>query len=154
MRIENYYILLLLPRSRCLVLYTLYFLCSLACAQSENGSSREPAVFLPELSATIPHIRDLTISRDGSQAYFTLESQKRNISLIVRIDKGTVGWSEPQVVSFSGQFRDIEPHLSQDGLQLYFASNRPLQMDDGIKDYDLWVVERAGLDETWPSFSC
>ena len=91
----------------------------------------------------------MTISNDGSEAYFTIESYKRNISFIVSIEKEGAGWSEPEVASFSGRYRDIEPHLSPDGLQLYFASKRPIDGADEIKDYDIWNIERQHFEDGW-----
>ena len=131
------------------ILMTMFGLASAVLGQTSTDASRKPNIFLPELTSKIPDVRDMTISRNGLEAFFTVESQKRNISLIVRIEKGPEEWSEPEVASFSGQFRDIEPHLSQDGLRLYFASNRPLDPGSEIKDYDLWVVARAASGQTW-----
>jgi len=118
-------------------------------SQSANSNSKEPKIFLPDLTSEIPHVRDMTISQDGSEAYFTVESHKRNISFIVRIEKEGTEWTEPEVASFSGKYRDIEPHLSLDGLQLYFASNRPTNGTGEIKDYDIWITERQRADDVW-----
>jgi hypothetical protein len=42
-------------------------------------------------------------------------------------------------------FEDLAPHLSSDGLALYFASNRP----DSVGGEDLWVSRRASRQEPW-----
>lgn len=118
-------------------------------SQPVNTTSQEPKLFLPEITSEIPHVRDLALSQDGLEAYFTVESYKRNISFIVRVEKDQAGWSGPQIAPFSGRYRDIEPHLSPDGKHLYFASNRPIEPAGETKDYDIWVVERQNSGETW-----
>ena len=61
-------------------------------------------------------------------------------------------WSNPEIVSFSGKYFDIEPFLSADGLKLYFASNRPLDnADDKTKDFDIWYVQRENKNSKWSS---
>jgi len=40
---------------------------------------------------------------------------------------------------------DFAPHLSKNGLSLYFASNRP----GGLGGEDLWVSQRANSDDPW-----
>ncbi|MBK7967384.1 MAG: PD40 domain-containing protein [Bacteroidetes bacterium] len=59
-------------------------------------------------------------------------------------------WKPLSIVSFSGKYDDLEPFLSQDGLRLYFASNRPSDNNsDTIHDYDIWYVERKTIRDTW-----
>ena len=55
-------------------------------------------------------------------------------------------WSE-EIVSFSGEFQDIEPFFSPDGSQLFFASNRPINSDSERKDYNIWVSKKE--NDTW-----
>jgi hypothetical protein len=60
------------------------------------------------------------------------------------------GWSNPEVASFSGQYKDLEPFLDQDGLVLYFASSRPVEGREGENpNYDIWRVERSSLISAW-----
>ena len=64
--------------------------------------------------------------------------------------KTKTGWTPVEVVSFSGQYRDIEPSFSPDGKALYFASNRPLDnLTAAPKDYDIWKVERKKNSSKW-----
>jgi len=52
-------------------------------------------------------------------------------------------WTAPQVASFSGKYRDGEPHFSYDGNKLLFRSNRPLEGKGEPKvSTDIWIVER------------
>jgi len=95
-------------------------------------------------------VRDFTIDHNQSEAYFTAQSPNEELSGIFKTIKVKGKWQEATLVSFSGQFKDLEPFLSPDGLQLYFASNRSLLVSDTkIKDFDIWVVERKSISSVW-----
>jgi hypothetical protein len=97
-----------------------------------------------------PNVRDFTISADGVEAYFSAQSPLGELSTIMRIKYERGNWQAPELVAFSGQYMDIEAFLSPDGLQLYFASDRPLDKDsDEPKDFDIWYVQRANIDAEW-----
>ncbi|MDG5490952.1 hypothetical protein [Psychroserpens sp. SPM9] len=120
--------------------------------KTKNIVSKEGAVHpvAPELFSQFINVRDFTINTEGNEAYFTLLSPARELSVIMRIQKENNAWSEPKITSFSGQYIDLEPYLSPDGLQLYFASNRPVSKDSThTKDFDIWYVERSQKDSKW-----
>ena len=99
--------------------------------------------FLPEHFSGYAHVRDIAISPEGKEIYFTLDSYKSEIGSIAYIKKEDEGWSEPEIVSFSGKYRDLEPAFSSDGKTLYFASNRPVHKDSTApNDYNIWKVVR------------
>lgn len=109
-------------------------------------------VFGTNIFFQIPNVRDLSISSDEEELYFTAQSVKQDFSAIMVSKKEGNVWQKPEVTSFSGQFKDIEPFLSQDGLILYFASNRPVKGREGEKtNYDIWKVERTSLSSSWSS---
>ena len=106
--------------------------------------------FSPPTFEKIPNVRDLSITADGTEMYFTAQSVRQDFSAIMVSKKTRKGWSQPEVASFSGQFMDIEPFLSKDGLTLYFASNRPVEGRKAEKpNYDIWKVNRASLVSAW-----
>ncbi len=45
----------------------------------------------------------------------------------------------------NSSYADGEPHVSIDGLELYFNSNRP----GGYGDWDIWVAKRQTANEDW-----
>ena len=97
--------------------------------------------FLPQIFSQFPNVRDLAISSEGDEIYFTVQSYANEISSIACAKKENDIWSNPELVGFSGKYFDIEPFLSPDGLKLYFSSNRPLtNTDDKTKDFDIWYV--------------
>lgn len=96
------------------------------------------------------NVRDFTISKNQDEIYFTIQNPSEERAVIAVIKKKKKRWSEPEMTSFSGNYRNIEPFLTQDGLRLYFASNRPINDTiTKVKDYDIWYVERKDLKSKW-----
>ena len=88
--------------------------------------------------------RDFAISPDGKEIYFTVSTPQSSFQTIVFCKKVQEGWwTQPEVVSFAGEFSDLEPAFSADGQALYFASNRPTSGTKS-KDFDIWKVTRSG----------
>ncbi|MGI9530178.1 TolB family protein [Lutimonas sp.] len=97
-----------------------------------------------------PKVRDFTLSNSGKEAYFSIQSLDGTISVISKIIMENDTWSSPIKAIFSGQHHDIEPFLSPDNLRLYFASSRPKNnQDHKAEDYDIWYVQRSGLNQPW-----
>ncbi len=89
------------------------------------------------------NVRDFAMNRWGTEIYFSVQSAGSEISAIVWSRKKKNKWSEPEVLSFSGKFNDLEPFLSSDNTRLYFVSNRPLsKTGTQTKDFDIWYCER------------
>ena len=57
-------------------------------------------------------------------------------------------WSDPQLMSFSGQYQDYEPTLSADGQLIIFNSRRPYADGRQPEINDLWMSTR-GDDGEW-----
>ncbi len=107
-------------------------------------------VFQPNLFEGIPNVRDIALTTNEEEMYFTAQSIKQDFSAIMVSTKSNARWSKPEVASFSGQYKDIEPFLNPDGLTLYFASNRPVEGRESENDnYDIWKVERISLSSQW-----
>ena len=122
-----------------------------------------------DIISTAMNERDFAISPDGQEIYYTVSTPKSTFQTIVVSKKLSSGkWSQPEIVSFAGEFSDLEPAFSADGKTLYFASNRPTTGFEP-KDFDLWKVTREGsgwrkpvnlgstvnteLDEFYPSIT-
>src|SRR5438876_36439 len=58
-------------------------------------------------------------------------------------------WSAPISLgpAINSAFSDQGPAISKNGLSLYFTSNRP----GGLGGFDMYVSQRAGVDEPWGS---
>ena len=64
---------------------------------------------------------------------------------------GVPSWSEPVNVGapINSEFQENTPSISNDGLSLYFSSNRPCGNGDAVLDLNLWVARRSTLATPW-----
>lgn len=132
---------------------TLLLLLIAACISWTNAQSHYPDKTLPGtaprpfapglISGGMPN-RDMAISPSGNELFYTIQSAGGQIGVILRLRYEQGVWSKPAVASFSGRYNDIEPAFSPDGQTLYFASNRPIRPGGPVKDYDIWMVKKAG----------
>lgn len=117
---------------------------------SSFSFAQEPELFLPELFNGLPNVRDFSMSKNQNEFYFTVESYAKEYSFIAYSKKVNGKWQKPETVSFSGQYKDLEPFLSPDGLKLFFASNRKNNTSNEVKkDMDIWYVSRKSLSDNW-----
>jgi Tol biopolymer transport system component len=130
------------------IIFVVLFLPLFAKAQTNV----KPAVPMPKLFeegvvSTSLYERDMAISPDGNEMFYTVAMRPSSFQTIIHRVKTKDGqWSAPKVASFSGQFTDLEPAFSADGKKLFFCSNRPLT---GMKskDFDIWFMEKK--DGVW-----
>ncbi|MCP4181481.1 MAG: hypothetical protein GY756_27270 [bacterium] len=105
-----------------------------------------PEIFAPGIISTDMYERDLTITPDGKEIYFTVQLGPRHKwkSHIVCVEQINGVWSKPEVASFSGQYSDIEPFIQFDGKKMYFISNRPLVEGEKNKyRTNMWYVDKT-----------
>ncbi len=96
------------------------------------------------------NVRDFSISEDGNETFFTVQSPNQEISQIAYIKKEKNNWSEPQLLPFNNEYSYLEPFLADNGNRLYFASDRPLDKTKAEKkDFDIWYVERKNKNSEW-----
>lgn len=101
----------------------------------------QPTLFAPNTISTYHYERDLALSPDGKEMYYSLVgTQSASVIIVRKYHNGT--WGAPQIASFSGGWYDIEPTFSPDGQKLFFCSNRSLDSSEKAKDFDIWYVER------------
>lgn len=116
--------------------------------ESQENNGVQP--FAEHIFSQFTNVRDLTMDADETEAYFTLQSPARELSVIMKMEKKNNEWQEPEISSFSGQYTDLEPFLSPDNLKLFFVSNRPVSKDStNTKDMDIWYVERENKSSNW-----
>jgi len=107
-----------------------------------------PAFFAPGLVSTGMFTRDMALSPDGKEMYFSISIGNYTHSTIVCSKRQDGHWTSPEIAPFTGGpgVMDLEPAFSHDGQQLFFMSTRA-QGDEAPGNQDLWVVERRG--EGW-----
>ncbi len=117
--------------------------------QAPPGST--PRIFAPGIVSTGMYTRDLAMTPDGREIYFTVMVGGFSVIMSTRLRED--GWTEPEVASFSGdsRFLDAEPGISPDGHRLFFLSTRLSEgrapTDQEIRAWtneDIWVVDRQG----------
>lgn len=85
---------------------------------NSQGSLGIVAPFLPNVFSPFPVVRDVAITVDESEVYFTAQSLLGEISSIVCMKKKMGKWMEPVLTNFSNGYQDMEPFISHDGKKL------------------------------------
>jgi len=114
----------------------------------QTPPGNEPELFAPEIVSTGLNTRDIAITPDGSELYFSVTVGARTMIMVSRQTGGV--WTEPAVAPFSGHYSDIEPAISPDGSRLFFLSSRPPEGKPELPGWghqDIWVMDREG--EGW-----
>jgi len=101
-------------------------------------------LFAPGIVSNGWYTRDLTVTPDGDEIYFTVMLPHFQFSTILVTRRVDGVWTEPEVAPFSGRYKDLEPAVSPDGHSFFFVSHRP---EDGAgdpeEDSDIWVMQRT-----------
>ncbi|HMG68035.1 MAG TPA: hypothetical protein VK588_10125, partial [Chitinophagaceae bacterium] len=92
---------------------------------NETPPTNEIKLFAPGVISNEYGNRDMAISPGGDELFYTLQFNYGAISTIMHSKKINGRWTTPEVASFCGGYKDLEPAFSFDGNRLYFSSNRP-----------------------------
>jgi Tol biopolymer transport system component len=119
------------------------FLSALALCICITGFTQKPEVFGRDIISTGMYETHPAFAPSGDTVYFLRCMPDMSVCTIYFSIKKNNSWSTPQVVSFSGQYQDVDPFVTKDGNTFYFASNRPIKKGDAIKeDWDVWKVNK------------
>lgn len=106
----------------------------------------EPGIFAEGVVSTGDFESHPAFTPDGKTLYFVRSSPTFNFWTIVATHFKNNKWSEPEVISMSGQHRDADPFITKDGSRFYFISDRP-NSDPARKQerrsLDIWVMEKT-----------
>jgi hypothetical protein len=110
-----------------------------------SRKDRKEAFNLPKVIESLPPgFHHATLTRDGRTAYLQGPLEKGRWGLF-RSRRVGVTWGKPEPLTMlnhpEGPTGDTSPSLSQDGVKLYFASDRP----GGKGGRDLYVIDTALL---------
>lgn len=140
-------------------LFTLIFLC-LAGTQIVSLAQSAPTLFAPDVVSTDMMETTASFTPDGKTVYFTRSDNRFTDNTIMFSEFKNGKWNQPEVASFSGVWRDSEPHVAPDGKKIFFVSNRPATPDgqplvaesNGRKfpGANVWYCEKTGNDWSEP----
>lgn len=103
-------------------------------------------IFMPGLVTTGLPTRDMAITPDGKEIYFTVHGSSYLFSTILCSKFINGKWQKPEVAPFAGnpRFAYTEPCISPDGNKMFFVSNKSKSSPEGEKEsYDVWVMDRT-----------
>ena len=119
-------------------------------------ATAEATVFAPNFISAGMYERDIAISPDGNEAYYSLMQGDWNTIMVTKRVNGV--WQEPVVAPFARDtaFFFAEPAFSIDGKQLFYLATKPRANEvakPGWSNQNIWVVERqanGGWGESKP----
>jgi len=108
----------------------------------------EPVLFAPGIVSDGLANRDLAITPDGNEIYWSSNLRDFGISVILVARREGDAWSEPEVAPFSRDpaWRYLEPAIAPDGRRMFFVA-----APAGSRDNDIWMMERDGDDWGTPT---
>lgn len=82
------------------------------------------------------------VSADGKTLIFEKSASPHYLYIMCESHFVDGKWGRPEILPFSGQYRDTDPVLAPDGGSILFASDRPV----GGRDLHRWSIWRARRD--------
>lgn len=142
-----------------LFLFTLSLILLLVGCGTNNNSSNTVSIiniqtvadslilFGENVISTSLYERDLAINPKGDEIIYTLGDYKQSKRSLVIVNKENGSWGDPEIMSISGKYHDIEPFYTKGGERLFFASNRPIYSDSTRNDYNIWFSDK--IENAW-----
>jgi hypothetical protein len=90
-----------------------------------------------------------SISPDGQAIYFDKTVSPHYLYTLCVSHFIGGKWSTPEVLPFSGEYRDSDPVLSPDGQTLLFASDRPVR-GKPLKVFSIWASKKSATGWSEP----
>jgi hypothetical protein len=110
----------------------------------QEPPGEEAALFAPGIISTGVYTRDVAMTPDGKEFYFSVVLGNYDYYAIMVTRQVDGEWTEPEVAPFSGKYKDLEPAISPDGGKFLFFSHRPLTGEGEPKeDSDIWAMDRG-----------
>ena len=87
----------------------------------------------------------LAFSPNGKELFYTKHDGQKNVIWFTKIEN--YQWTTHTIAFFSGEYMDMEPHISVDGQRLYFGSERPITGTTPADFLHGWYCEKT--DTGW-----
>ncbi len=114
-------------------------------AQTIEVKPYAPELFDENVSAAV-----CGFSIDGKTIYYVQEDTVRDKLFLFEATLSNGKWSQPNLLSFSGQHNDYGGRLSRDGRTFYFTSDRPNGSTRNDDVWNIWKVQRTATGWTDP----
>ena len=117
-------------------------------AKAEGQNSIAPEMIGEGVISTPDDEFGGTLANDGMTLYFDKTVPPHYLYVLCESRLVNGKWSKPEVLPFSGEYRDSDPVLSPDGKTMFFASDRPAKT--GALDehrFQIWQVKKS--DDAW-----
>ncbi|HKO57111.1 MAG TPA: hypothetical protein VJ276_14635 [Thermoanaerobaculia bacterium] len=108
-----------------------------------------PTVFAPGSISTGDFESHPAFTPDGNTLYYLKDAPNFSFWTMVVSNFRGGSWQPPEVVPWSGQYRDADPFITADGKRLYFISDRPVD-GKAKEDLDIWWVEKQDMGWSTP----
>jgi hypothetical protein len=111
----------------------------------------KPELFAPGFVSTGIFERDVAMTPDGRELYFSAGFRAITTIMVTRLRDGT--WTAPEVASFATDpaYFYMEPCVSHDGRRIFFLTTRPRAgqaAKPGWGNNSIWVADRKA-DGSW-----
>lgn len=102
-----------------------------------------PELFAPGIISDGMVNRDVAISPNGNEMYFSISTQNFSFSSIIVSKQINGKWTKPEVAPFAAdpRYKYIEPAFGSDGKRFFFASNMPKDGTETPGDFDIWAID-------------
>ncbi len=133
--------------SKKIALSTIVICCTVAAAWSQDiiKPGAKATLLAPGVISTAAGEFAPTFTADRKTVYFTGDPT------FICFSKWVNGaWSKPEVTSFSGKWKDMDPFLSPDGKRLFYSSYRPIvetPQSTQQKAAHIWYVDKLPGDK-------
>jgi hypothetical protein len=116
--------------------------------RAAEGSPPQPEMIGEGVISTPDDEFGGSFSPDGQTIYFDKTVSPHYLYTLCVSHFSGGKWGAPEVLPFSGEYRDSDPVLSPDGQTLYFASDRPVH-GKPVKAFFIWTSRKtaAGWSE-------
>jgi hypothetical protein len=113
----------------------------------QKTPGQEAELFAPGIVSTGLLTRDVAMSPDGKEFYFSVAVANYTFCTILMTREIKGRWTAPEVMPqmSNPKYMHLEPCISPDGKKFFFLSNRPdTSRGETIGDEDIWIMDRVG----------
>jgi WD40-like Beta Propeller Repeat len=82
------------------------------------------------------------VTPDGKTLIFEKSAAPHYLYIMCESHLADGNWGQPEILPFSGQYRDTDPVVAPDGQSILFASDRPVRGKD-LHRWSIWRAQRT-----------